>query len=97
MAARAAFQSGPPFHPGNPCPVTRGVPTYMPLALPLWHAGRLMPTPQFHPNDETARSYHGWRVVGACFVMAVLSWGFGFYGHGFYLAELQRLHGSRPR
>ena len=24
--------------------------------------------------------------------MALLSWGFGFYGHGFYLAELQRLH-----
>jgi MFS family permease len=32
-------------------------------------------------------------VVFACFVMAVLAWGFGFYGHGFYLAELQRLHG----
>lgn len=25
--------------------------------------------------------------------MATLCWGFGFYGHGFYLAELQRLHG----
>jgi MFS family permease len=25
--------------------------------------------------------------------MAVLAWGFGFYGHGFYLAELQRQHG----
>src|SRR5262245_18327210 len=25
--------------------------------------------------------------------MAALNWGFGFYGHGFYLAELQRLHG----
>src|SRR4029453_16285116 len=36
---------------------------------------------------------HGWRVVAACFVMAMLVWGFGFYGHGFYLAELQRLHG----
>jgi predicted MFS family arabinose efflux permease len=43
--------------------------------------------------DETSPRYHGWRVVGACFVMAVLSWGFGFYGHGFYLAELTRLHG----
>jgi MFS family permease len=31
--------------------------------------------------------------VFACFVMAVLAWGFGFYGHGFYLAELRRLHG----
>jgi MFS family permease len=43
--------------------------------------------------DETSPRYHGWRVVGACFVMAVLSWGFGFYGHAFYLAELKRLHG----
>jgi MFS family permease len=25
--------------------------------------------------------------------MAVVCWGFGFYGHGFYLAELKRLHG----
>ena len=25
--------------------------------------------------------------------MAVVCWGFGFYGHAFYLAELQRLHG----
>jgi MFS family permease len=32
-------------------------------------------------------------VVFACFVMAALMWGFGFYGHGFYLAELQRSHG----
>jgi MFS family permease len=45
------------------------------------------------PGDETSLRYHGWRVVLACFVMAVLAWGFGFYGHGFYLAELQRLHG----
>jgi MFS family permease len=32
-------------------------------------------------------------VVFACFVMAVVAWGVGFYGHGFYLAELRRLHG----
>jgi len=44
-------------------------------------------------TDESSIRYHGWRVVLACFVMAVLVWGFGFYGHGFYLAELQRLHG----
>ncbi len=43
--------------------------------------------------DESSPRYHGWRVVFACFVMAMLVWGFGFYGHGFYLAELQRLHG----
>ena len=50
-----------------------------------------MPAP--HTPDESSPRYHGWRVVFACFVMAMLVWGFGFYGHGFYLAELQRLHG----
>lgn len=50
------------------------------------------PAPAAEP-DESSPRYHGWRVVFACFVMAALVWGFGFYGHGFYLAELQRLHG----
>lgn len=49
-----------------------------------------MPAPT---EDERSREYPGWRVVGACFAMAVVCWGFGFYGHAFYLAELQRLHG----
>ena len=35
----------------------------------------------------------GWRVVFACFVSAVFSWGFGFYAHGIYLVELQKVHG----
>lgn len=43
--------------------------------------------------DETSPRYAGWRVVGACFVAAVFCWGFGLYGHGVYLVELQRLHG----
>ena len=42
---------------------------------------------------ETSLHYAGWRVVLLCFVMAVLCWGLGFYGHGFYLAELKRQHG----
>lgn len=42
--------------------------------------------------DEASPRYHGWRVVAVCFVMAALVWGFGFYGHGFYLAELQQRH-----
>ena len=50
------------------------------------------PTPAYTPDEASAR-YPGWRVVFACFVMAALVWGFGFYGHGFYLAELQRRHG----
>lgn len=42
---------------------------------------------------ESARSYRGWRVVAVCFVMAVFSWGFGFYGQGLFLAELRKAHG----
>jgi predicted MFS family arabinose efflux permease len=43
--------------------------------------------------NERSLRYPGWRVVLACFVMATVCWGFGFYGHAFYLAELQRLRG----
>jgi MFS family permease len=45
------------------------------------------------PNIETSRAYHGWRVVAVCFVMALFGWGFGFYGHAIFLAELHRLRG----
>ena len=45
------------------------------------------------PSDETLLRYAGWRVVLACFLMAVFLFGFGLYGHGVYLAELQRLNG----
>jgi cyanate permease len=45
------------------------------------------------PPDETRWRYEGWRVVVACFCMAVFGWGLGFYGHSVYLAELQRIHG----
>ena len=44
-------------------------------------------------RGESSLRYPGWRVVVTCFVMALLCWGFGFYGHGFYLAELRRQHG----
>ena len=43
--------------------------------------------------DEFSPRYFGWRVVAACFLVAVAAWGFGFYGHGVYLAELIRLKG----
>ena len=43
--------------------------------------------------DEASPRYLGWRVVAACFAMAVYAWGFGFYSHSFYLAELQRTYG----
>jgi MFS family permease len=51
------------------------------------------PPPTPREAEESALGYPGWRVVFVCFVMALVCWGFGFYGHAFYLAELQRLHG----
>jgi MFS family permease len=53
----------------------------------------MRPAPVSAQPDETSPAYRGWRVVFACFVMATLCWGFGFYGHGFYLVELQRSTG----
>ena len=51
----------------------------MPTALPV--------------NDESSPRYAGWRVVAACYLTALFCWGFGLYGHGVYLTELNRLHG----
>ena len=45
------------------------------------------------PVDEASLRYAGWRVVLGCFLMALFLFGFGLYGHGVYLAELQRLNG----
>ena len=39
------------------------------------------------------RYFYGWNVVGATFVMALLSFGLGFYGLSVYVATLQQLHG----
>lgn len=47
-----------------------------------------------HPaHDETSWRYRGWRGVVACFFTAICAWGFGFYGHSVFLAELQKEHG----
>jgi MFS family permease len=46
-----------------------------------------------HAAAETSPHYAGWRVTFGCFVMATFCWGFGFYGHGIYLAEFGRLNG----
>src|ERR1041384_3872978 len=46
--------------------------------------------------DESSPRYFGWRVVVACFLMALACWGFGLYGHAVYLAELTRLYGGPP-
>src|SRR3954470_5966225 len=52
-----------------------------------------MQPPSAPAFDESSPRYFGWRVVAACFLMALACWGFGLYGHSVYLAELQRLHG----
>ena len=39
------------------------------------------------------RYFYGWNVVGATFVMALWSFGLGFYGIAVYVAMLQQLHG----
>lgn len=40
-----------------------------------------------------ARYFHGWNVVAATFVMALFSFGLGFYGLSVYVATFQRLLG----
>jgi len=55
----------------------------------------MKPTPTFAIDESSAR-YRGWRVVFACFLMALACWGFGLYGHSVYLAELTRLYGWPP-
>jgi MFS family permease len=42
-------------------------------------------------TDEGSLRYPGWRVVAACFLAAVFCWGFGLYGQGVYLTELEHL------
>jgi MFS family permease len=44
-------------------------------------------------SPESNRLYHGWRVVGAAFVIALFGWGLGFYGVGIFLVQLQARHG----
>jgi MFS family permease len=43
--------------------------------------------------DETSARYDGWRVVAACFLVAIFGWGLCFYGQSVFLAELHRIHG----
>lgn len=42
-----------------------------------------------------ARVFYGWWIVLACGVIALFTWGLGFYGIGVYFEALQRLHGWR--
>nr|WP_092517858.1 MFS transporter [Afipia sp. GAS231] len=53
----------------------------------------MIPAQRTVPSDEASLRYAGWRVVFSCFLMALFLFGFALYGHGIYLAELQRLNG----
>src|SRR5438876_932463 len=64
--------------PGRSCPKT---------ARPRWTR------PLWSCPGMGARFFYGWKVVGATFVMALFSFGLGFYGLTLYVATLQRLHG----
>ncbi len=44
-------------------------------------------------TNEASLRFRGWGVVFACFLLVLTSWGFGFYGHGIFLLELQKAHG----
>jgi predicted MFS family arabinose efflux permease len=43
--------------------------------------------------EEASRHYRGWIVVAGCFLTALFTWGYGFYGHGVFLAEFQKAFG----
>lgn len=55
----------------------------------------MLPPDAVSPNRpaEMSLRYMGWRVVFACFLLALFLFGFALYGHAVYLVELQRLHG----
>src|SRR5882724_5645884 len=56
-------------------------------------ARRLTPNPIACSPDMSARYFHGWNVVVATFIMALFSFGLGFYGLSVYVATFQRLLG----
>ncbi|MFT6581829.1 MAG: hypothetical protein ACJAU6_002270 [Alphaproteobacteria bacterium] len=47
-------------------------------------------TPLGERVQVLATHFYGWRVVGVCFVAAVLTWGFSVFGASVYLAEITR-------
>jgi MFS family permease len=44
-------------------------------------------------SARATRLYHGWLVVALAFLVALFSWGLGFYGLGIYLVELRARFG----
>jgi len=47
--------------------------------------------------NESSIHYPGWRVAIACFAMTMFGFGFGFYGHSVFLAELTAGATGAPR
>ncbi|MBD0275252.1 MAG: MFS transporter, partial [Acetobacteraceae bacterium] len=44
-------------------------------------------------RQDAAKGFFGWQVVGAAFVLAVLTWGINFYGPSVYLHALHAREG----
>ncbi len=42
---------------------------------------------------ELSSLFHGWRVVGACFVIAAVAWSLGLFGSSVYLQAVTSAHG----
>ena len=40
-----------------------------------------------------ARLFYGWRVVGACFLVAAVAWSLGLFGSSVYLQAVTSTHG----
>ncbi len=36
--------------------------------------------------------FHGWQIVGVCFIAAVFTWGLGVFGASVYLSEISKAH-----
>src|SRR5262245_59491912 len=65
----------------------------LPRIVPPWPHGH---TPAGRRNMSAARlrkTFYGWRVVAAVFVLATFGWGLGFYGPPVYLHTVQAARG----
>ena len=52
-----------------------------------------IPCPMTLDTTSERRSFFGWRVVGAAFLVATLSWGSGFYGPSVFLYAIEETRG----
>lgn len=63
---------------------------------PGWHcqtSPTISPLYAGAPLTSHVPRFYGWTVVAAAFVMAVFSWGLGFYGPSIYLKTVQDARG----